>query len=177
LGYSPLINAAGQTAFTGNLELGGQRAGGGIWAAERAGVVRLIVRSGDQLEVAPGDYRTVADISFVCCTTSDEGHFNAFNALGQVAFLASFSGGGEGIFVSSVAAVPEPNPLLLAAAAIVGLLSRLRPFRKGRCEISFDVSFARATARLDCRFSRIQLLISNSSVIPLQALTGATVFS
>lgn len=129
-----VLNSAGQVAFATHLNRNGVGGVGGygIWAEDRSGILRLVVVEEDQLEVAPGDYRTVRNIDFICCTSSDEGHFNAFNNRGQLAFRADFYDGTSGIFVSSVAAVPEPNPLLLAAAAIVGPLSRLRRVRPER---------------------------------------------
>ena len=107
-----VLNAEGKLAFltpllypTDNL---------GIWAQDLAGVLRLIVRKGDLLEVAPGDFRTVSNLSFDG-GSGNEGGSSGFNDLGQVAFRATFTDGSWGVFVSNEATVPEPASLALAA--------------------------------------------------------------
>ena len=37
----------------------------GIWATDQTGALQLIARKGTQLEVAPGDFRTISDLDFV----------------------------------------------------------------------------------------------------------------
>ncbi|NOZ41460.1 MAG: hypothetical protein GXP24_14725 [Planctomycetes bacterium] len=114
------LNNAGQSAFLGSLKIG---VGGvtedndqGIWAQNRDGVLQLIVREGDEIDVDDGpgvDLRTIERVF----PGSGQG---GFNDLGQLAFSAMFIDGTAGTFVSNLVAVPEPNSLILAAAA--GLL-------------------------------------------------------
>jgi hypothetical protein len=124
---SPMIlNAAGQTAFSAFLEGSGISPSNdrGIWATDHSGVLQLIAREGDPLEVAPGDFRTVSSLVFLTdaistySTGNSDGRPSAFNNLGQLAFRASFTDGSSGIFVSNRVAVPEPSTFVLAAAAL-----------------------------------------------------------
>jgi hypothetical protein len=124
----PMLNSAGQVAFESFFGLNGMSDGRGIWAQDRVGTLRLIINTGGQIEVAPGDFRTVAALESVCCTTADEGHFNPFNELGQLAFRARFTDGSEGIFVSSIAAVPEPTALFLLFVTLATVGNCRRPF-------------------------------------------------
>jgi hypothetical protein len=110
-----ILNAAGQTAFVARLTGSGISANdlGGIWATDRSGALQLIARTGDLLEVAPGDFRTVNLLAFLAdpntiSTGNSDGRPSAFNNLGQIAFAATFTDGSSGIFVSNRVAVPEP---------------------------------------------------------------------
>jgi hypothetical protein len=79
----------------------------GIWATDRSGAQQLIVRKGDELEVAPGDFRTISDLSLVGDNGNSNGWPSGFNNFGQLAFWASFTDGTQGVFVSNkVATVP-----------------------------------------------------------------------
>lgn len=128
-----ILNAAGQTAFFSPLRGSGINDSNdrGIWATDRSGALQLIAREGDLLEVAPGDFRMVSNLTFLAnvndfSTGNSDGRPSAFNNLGQLAFNAAFTDGTSGIFVSNRVAVPEPSSLLLAAFAGVGLLCRRR---------------------------------------------------
>jgi len=126
---APSLNGAGQTAFVGRLT--GTGVGNsndrGIWAEDPLGVLKLIARTGDMLDVDDGlgiDFRTINGLSFV---GNGDGRPSSFNNLGQLAFLATFTDGTSGIFVSNLVAIPEPSTLLLGALATMGvLLSRRR---------------------------------------------------
>jgi hypothetical protein len=113
-----MINDAGQSAFGASFR--GSSSGYGIWAQDRSGRLQLIVRDGDQLEVAPGDWRTVESIDIEFFTHGDA---YAFNALGQVAFRARFTDRSYGIFISNLATIPEPSSLMLLASPAVMLLA------------------------------------------------------
>lgn len=104
----PMVNAAGEIAFAGSVRGDGVNGNDlGVWVRDTTGILRIIVREGDQLEVAPGDFRTVQSISFECDCGSDESSTSVFNAQGQIVFRAIFTDRTEGVFVSNVAAVPE----------------------------------------------------------------------
>ncbi len=130
----PTLNAAGQTAFFGALSGSGISASNdlGIWATDQSGAVQLIAREGNPVQVAPGDFRTVGELRFLTRgltpqpTGNSDGRPSAFNNLGQLAFMASFTDGTSGIFVSNRVAVPEPSAMLLTALAAAGLSWRRR---------------------------------------------------
>jgi hypothetical protein len=69
----------------------------GIWATDRNGLLRLIVRKGDPVEVA-------------------------FNDRGQLAFGAGFTDGSSGIFISDLVAIPEPVSFALTGSALAVLI-------------------------------------------------------
>jgi hypothetical protein len=108
-GYARVLNNVGQVATTSPLAGAGVDSTNdhGIWATDRSGAQQLIVRKGDELEVAPGDFRTISDLSFVGDNGNSNGWPSGFNNFGQLAFWASFTDGTQGVFVSNkVATVP-----------------------------------------------------------------------
>jgi hypothetical protein len=102
----PVLNAAGQVAFSATLSGVGVTALNnlGIWGNDEQGVVKLIARTGDLLEVAPSDFRTISILEFVGKTGNGDGRPSGFNDAGQVAFYAGFTNGTGGVFVSNVVA-------------------------------------------------------------------------
>jgi len=142
-GRFPLsINEAGQVVFQSSLR--GFDYFGGLWGTDRAGTLREIVRNGDVLQVAPGDFRTVAGISFLGGSGNSDGRPSGFSDNGQVAFWASFTDGSSGVFVSDALTVPEPGTLALGllACALAGLSIMTRQRKKPS---------AASTKRPDCR--------------------------
>jgi hypothetical protein len=126
-----MLNAAGQTALVGQLAGSGINSSNliGIWATDSHGALQLIARAGDQLEVAPGDFRTIGGLvlpftdSQSRSTGNADGRPSAFNNRGQLAFRATFTDGTSGIFVSNRVAIPEPSALALVAVGVVALLA------------------------------------------------------
>ena len=105
----PTLNGSGQIAFRAALNGSGVGSTNdrGIWATDRNWRLRLIARAGDQLEVAPGDFRTLSDINFSSASGNSDGRSSGFNNLGQLVYWASFMDGSQGVFVSNtVAYVP-----------------------------------------------------------------------
>lgn len=98
----------------------------GIWAQDLSGELKLIARTGDQLDVDDGpgtDFRTISDLSFIGGVgAEDYVERSGFNDQGQLAFSATFTDGSSGVFVSNLVAVPEPGSLLLASLACIGTL-------------------------------------------------------
>jgi hypothetical protein len=111
------LNNAGQIAFAGDVTGTGIDESNRwvIWATDVNGGVHAVVRLGDVLEVAPGDFRTISVVDFA---TIGRG----FNNRGQLAFWTIFTDGSYGVFVSDLVAVPEPVSSTLLIAAIVAAL-------------------------------------------------------
>jgi hypothetical protein len=117
-----VLNAQGQVAFAATLtgdgvDISNDR---GIWATDPDGQLQLIARTGDALQIAPGDSRTIDYLAFVGGSGNEDGRPSGFNDFGQLAFVAQFTDGSSGIFVSNLVAVPEPATPLLACFAWLG---------------------------------------------------------
>jgi len=117
-----VLNKLGQTAFRSQLNGTVQS---GIWAQDLSGNLRLIALTGDLLDVDDGsgtDFREISGLDFARGTGNEDGLPSGFNDLGQLAFLAHFTDGTSGVFVSSLVAIPEPSTLLLGAISALGML-------------------------------------------------------
>jgi hypothetical protein len=123
LSNPPTLNAAGQTAFLASV--GGSGIDGsnneGLWATDRQGALQLIVRDGDQIEVAPSDFRTIQFLGFTANSGNGDGRPSGFNDRGQITFVAYFTDGSSGVFVSNLVAVPEPAALIAGIIGFAGL--------------------------------------------------------
>ena len=122
------LNNAGQTAFAGRLDWRGAT-DRGIWAEDLLGVLTLIAREGDLLDVDDGpgtDLRRISSLDFVAGTGNGDERASGFNDLGQLAFFAKFTDGTSGIFISDLVAVPEPTSVVLGALGLFGLLASRR---------------------------------------------------
>ena len=120
---SIVLNNAGQTAFLAELIGSGvdDSNNDGIWATDQSGVLQLIAREGNLLEVSPGEFRTISSLRFIGGTGNSDGRPSGFNNLGQVAFHARFTDNSAGIFVSNLVAIPEPSALMLASLALLAI--------------------------------------------------------
>jgi hypothetical protein len=100
------LNEAGQAMFTLNLVGAGVDPSNdtGLWATDSSDILQLIAREGDQLEVAPGDFRTIGELNPAGFPGNNFGWPSAFNNLGQLAFWARFTDGSQGVFVSNLVA-------------------------------------------------------------------------
>ena len=112
------LNTAGQLAFLSILTDGST----GIWGTDLGGNLREVVHSGDILQLAPGDARTVIGLSFLGGSGNSDGRPSGFSDNGQVTFWASFADGSSGIFVSNALTVPEPATSTLACLGLVLLV-------------------------------------------------------
>jgi hypothetical protein len=114
------FNDLGQIAFYAITSNGRN----GVWATDVAGDLHKIVIENELIEVRPGDFRTVTDIpndSFVDFRGNETGRGFALNELGALVFRAEVNGD-DGIFVSTVVAVPEPSTTALTLAFCLALL-------------------------------------------------------
>ncbi len=124
------LNDAGQTAFSGSLtgpEVAFRSNDTGIWAEDLSGVLQLIARTGDLLDVDDGpgiDFRTIGSLRFISGTNNSQP--SGFNNSGQLAFRASFTDGTSGVFVSNLVAIPEPTTWVLAEFAVLIFFARRR---------------------------------------------------
>ena len=106
----PVTNGAGHVAFTASLT--GEGVDGsndfGVWAEDRSGLLTMVIREGDQIEVVPGDVRTVLSVFMTFGETAisggEDGREVNFNDAGQLAFRVIFTDGSGGIFVFGAAA-------------------------------------------------------------------------
>jgi hypothetical protein len=111
---SPALNGRGQVAFIAQLSGPGITNANdfGLWAQDIHGQLHLIVREGNMLDVSDDplnpELRTVIGFSFENRSGNEDGVRSGFNEFGQIAFLASFANGTQGLFVSDLVAVPEP---------------------------------------------------------------------
>jgi hypothetical protein len=119
----PVLNRDGQVAFFASLTGPGSRGEEdyGIFATGHSGDLRLIGRVGDSFELAPGDTRTIAALSYAGIFG---GHILTFNEDSDLSFLIKFTDGSQGLFTATV--LPEPATLLGLALLSVGFLSRRR---------------------------------------------------
>lgn len=146
----PFLNDAGQVAFCATLAGDGVDSSNSqsIWASDRAGALQLIARAGDQLEVAPGDSRTISLLTFGHDSRVGESNRRSgpFNKLGQLVFAASFTDGSSGVFVSNAVAVPEPSSLLIFALAAAAIFFSRRPYSARHWSLATVIVAACATA-------------------------------
>jgi hypothetical protein len=121
---TPVLNGVGQLAFLSATKGPGDElhTGVGIWATDRDGDLRLIVRSGEQIDVSSDpskpDLRTVGTLRFESVSlvvgSGEDGRSMSFNDSGELAFHATFLDGTEGVFVATV---PEPASFLILGIA------------------------------------------------------------
>jgi hypothetical protein len=103
------MNAAGQLAFLGSVRLNDQSFEAGIWAQDRAGELRLIVRTDQSVPF----YSRINSLGFGDSSGGEDGWAASFNDRGELVFRAN-----AGIFVSTLVAVPEPPAVSLLAAIL-----------------------------------------------------------
>lgn len=101
---TPAMNRFGQIAFANGVVGAPSGTSSTLWVTRLDGELALVARSGDTIEVAPGDLRTIQSLSMFTFHGDDDGKARGLNDLGQVAFMATFLGGSSGVFVSNVVA-------------------------------------------------------------------------
>ena len=100
------INAAGQVMFMATFTTP-SGPGIGLFATDAAGVVKLVARSGQTIQVAPGDVRTIETFSIESNVTGNQdGRRTTFNDQGLLAFVATFTDDTQAVVVSDAAASP-----------------------------------------------------------------------
>jgi hypothetical protein len=121
----PTINAVGQVAFRSTLTGPGVDSSNNeaIFAEDRNGILRLIAREGQWIDVDPGPLTDLhqimpSSLQFLTRSGNQDGHGSGFNDRGEVVFRAAFENGTDGIFISYLATVPEPATLVVAGMAL-----------------------------------------------------------
>jgi hypothetical protein len=108
-GLNRAINGAGQVAFEAFFNAPGG-AGGGLFAQDASGVIQLIARTGQSIQIAPGDVRTIETLQIINTgpTGNQDGRATFFNDQGHLAFRATFTDAEEtdAILVSDGVANP-----------------------------------------------------------------------
>lgn len=107
-----VLNARGQMAFEAILRGPGVDAtnDSAIFAQDADGLLHLIAREGDSLDVDDGpgvDERTIAVLAFHGGTGNEDGSRSGFNDIGQLAFVANFADNTSGIFLSDRVATTD----------------------------------------------------------------------
>ena len=96
----PGITESGHVAFSaalaGNVTPGVNDSG--IWEQDANGNLFNVALTGDVIQVAPGDFRTIG--SLIAYPGSNDGHLRDLNNIDQIAFWARFTDNSEGIFVT-----------------------------------------------------------------------------
>jgi hypothetical protein len=117
-----VITDRGQLAFGGSVDYPGQEREYAIWGQDKHGVLQRLVSLGLEIDVEPGpgvDHRTVEDFTLLGSSNSGGNWETTFNDRGQFAFIAWFTDGTEGVFLSNQIAIPEPST---AALMIISML-------------------------------------------------------
>lgn len=130
--YLAGLNALGQALIVGTVVGDGVVTDAnhrGVWAQDVNGELVLIARTGDQLEVAPGDFRTLKMFHQLGYSGNEDGRASSFNDRGEIVFAARFTDGSSGVFVSDRVAIPEPTTAALAMLALTVLAPRRAPRR------------------------------------------------
>jgi hypothetical protein len=125
----------------------------GIWAQDRDGVLQLIVREGQQLDVDDGPGIDLRTINCLCYATPP-----TINNLGQVVFRAAFTDGSQGIFVSNLVAVPEPYAVGLAAIGLLTMIGSRCP--RSSAFLPGTVCWSRASS--DSSIPRGMVILDNT---------------
>jgi len=104
-----VVNSSGQYAFTGIVSGSGidNTNNRGLWASDVDGVLHLVVRSGEQINVSGDldnpDWRTISNrLLSPYYSGGEDGLRNSFNNQGRLAFSLSFADGSTGVFVADL---------------------------------------------------------------------------
>jgi hypothetical protein len=127
--FNAFLNDAGIVAFQADIAMAGVAGNSdAIFAYDLQGNLLLSLKYGDQLEVAPGDFRTITALSLTYNYDNSErtlavgsggqdGRPSPLNDRNELAFRASFGAFDSGIFVITV---PEPGSFVTAGLGCLG---------------------------------------------------------
>lgn len=119
------LNSLGQIAFATTLTGVGVSPGLGngsaIFATADDGSLCLVARTGDQFEVAPGDFRTIQTLGGLTSSGGQDGRLMNLNDNGDLVFELDFVGGTSGIFVAHI---PEPTAAAMLLVLTLGVIRK-----------------------------------------------------
>jgi hypothetical protein len=105
-----LLDGAGMFALINTVSDGTTTSEGIFITSPTTGLLELLIKRGDSLEVLPGDFRVIADLSAAFGPAGQ-----ASNEQHQLVFTAIFTDGSSGAFIASV---PEPSTLALVGVCV-----------------------------------------------------------
>jgi len=128
--YDLSINNAGQFIFSASIsDQTGSYWGSGYFGYDPNQGIELLLQTGEQLEVAAGDWRTVQSFSlYDGGSILTDGTPRGLTDDGQFLIRAYFTDGSQGVVVGSIA-VPEPGSLTLLGFGTFAFLVRRRHSR------------------------------------------------
>ncbi len=118
VGYGFAMNALGTLVFHSNFV--GTTQGDGLFASDALGNLSLILRSGQQIEVTPGVFKTISYQNFTEFSGGDDGG-SPLNDADQISVLVGYTDGSQGVLLVTI---PEP---LTGGLALALLIIRRRP--------------------------------------------------
>jgi len=121
--FPEMVNSRGQTLFESVVRGPDGSRNRAVFAQDGSGQIHLLVRVGEQIEVAPGDLRTIRTVVGMYASTNDDGRRSSFNNNGYFGYQATFTDGSQALLISDVVAVPEPAGIALATLGAVVLLA------------------------------------------------------
>ncbi len=104
-------NGAGQVAYSCNIRGPGVTLANNVclWFEDRAGVARLIARTGTAIQIRPGNVRTPSSFSFRANSGGQDGRSAALTDSGQIAFHMGFIDGSGALMLATVPC-PDQSP-------------------------------------------------------------------
>lgn len=98
-----------------------------LWRYDEEGVLTLLLRTGDLLELGNGDRRQVAYFAFAGLGTgTDDGKSRSFNDAGQIALSVNFTDETSGVVLYHPTAIPEPSTIILSTFVWIASIARRR---------------------------------------------------
>lgn len=130
MGIRLALNNQGDIVFLADLRENGDPAGHGLFAwAAQIGELALIAHTGQEVEVAPGDFRTISALNMRFGSGGSDGRARGLNDSGQLVYWAQFSDNTEALFTAQI--IPEPSTVVLLVLAGLGVLLLRHRHRAG----------------------------------------------
>ncbi|MCA9199719.1 MAG: hypothetical protein KDA87_19400 [Planctomycetales bacterium] len=105
-----MLNGRNQVAFVATVasESDQSESQVGLWVTHAdASELSLVALSGQKIEIAPNDIRTISQLSFAGSTGNEDGRPSGMNERGQIVFVAAFTDGTEAVLQTDAFAAPN----------------------------------------------------------------------